>query len=346
MKSESRNPKSERNPKAKIRSGRSEVSLLGLRISDFFRASDFGSRILRHASVGLALTAWIAAASPATNEPAPHMPREFFNAGTRKMKEEQWRDAEPLFESALASQKENLQPPTLYNLGHSRFARGVEELKKSPNGQATAAKAQAAGRAADAAVQAAAEALASEELQKMLEAYQRGRGVRRELKAATAAIRRAMEAHGNVLTKWQRASGDFKSAVELKNDYADARHNAEVVDRHIAKLVDSLRELQSAGNGLGQKSEALSEALKALRGKLPAPNGSPGPGDEEEDEEDAPFGPQPGMQEGPGRDGKEMLISPEQAGQLLDGFKLGGDARLPIGQGSEGKPKDRKGRNW
>ena len=39
------------------------------------------------------------------------------------------------------------------------------------------------------------------------------------------------------------------------------------------------------------------------------------------------------MQEGLGREGKEIPISPEQAGQLLDGFKLGGNARLPIGHG-------------
>jgi Ca-activated chloride channel family protein len=281
-----------------------------------------------------------------TTSTTPVAPRGFFNAGTRKLKAEQWRDAEWLFESALASQQENLQPPTLYNLGHARFAQGVEELKKSPNGQSTAANVRAAGRAADAAVQAAGEALESKDLQKMLEAYQHGRGVRRELKAATAAIRRAMEVHGKVLTKWQRASGDFKSALELKDDYADARHNADVVDRHIAKLVDSLRDLQNAKNDLGQQTGALNEALKALKGKLPAPFGNPGPGEEDEEEDDAPLGPRPGMEEGAGRMGKEILISPEQAGRLLEGFKLGGDARLPMGQGNVGKPKDRKGQTW
>lgn len=291
-------------------------------------------------------------AAPSVGQPAdakptmPVAPRGFFNAGTRKLKAEQWRDAESLFESALASQQENLQPPTLYNLGHARFALGAEELKKSPNGQSTAANARAAARAADAAVQAAGEALESKELQKMLEAYQHGRGVRRELKLATAAIRRAMEVHGKVLTKWQRASGDFKSALELKDDYADAWHNADVVDHHIAKLVDSLRDLQNAKNNLGQQTGALNEALKALKGKLPAPLGSPGPGEEDEEEDDAPLGPRPGMEEGAGRTGKEMLISPEQAGRLLEGFKLGGDARLPMGQGNVGKPKDRKGQTW
>lgn len=289
----------------------------------------------------------------ATNEvstvrepPPPTKPREFFNAGTQKLREQQWRDAEPLLQTAVASQQAGLQPSALYNLGHTRFALGAEELKKSPEGKPTAARAQAASRDAAAATQAVAEALASEDLPKMLAAYQRGRGVRREIKAATAAIRRALEVHGNVLTKWQRSSGDFKSAVELQPDYADAQHNADVVDRHLAKLVDSLREMQNAQDGLGQKAAELGAAMKALKGKIPGAGMTPGLGGEEDEDEDAPFGPQPGMQEGLGREGKEIPISPEQAGQLLDGFKLGGNARLPIGQGNEGKPKDRKGKNW
>ena len=283
-----------------------------------------------------------------SEQPSPTKPREFFNAGTQKVRDGQWRDAEALLQTAVASQQEGLQPSALYNLGHTRFAQGAEELKKSPDGKQTAAKAQAASNSAATATQAVTEALASDDLQKMLEAYQRGRGARREIKAATTAIRRALEVHGNVLTKWQRTAGDFKSAVELKPDYADAQHNADVVDRHIAKLVDSLREMQSAQNGLGQKAAELGAAMKALKGKMPGPSPgpTPGPGGDEDEDEDAPFGPQPGMQEGLGREGKEIPISPEQAGQLLDGFKLGGNARLPLTPSNENQPKDRKGKNW
>ncbi len=283
-----------------------------------------------------------------SEERSPTNPREFFNAGTQKVRDGKWRDAEPLLQTAVASQQAGLQPLALYNLGHTRFALGAEELKKSPDGKQTAARARAAGSTAAAATQTVNEALAGDDLPKMLEAYQRGRGARREIKAATQAIRRALEVHGNVLTKWQRAAGDFKSAVELKPDYADAQHNADVVDRHIAKLVDSLREMQNAQNGLGQKAAELGAAMKALRGKMPGPSPgpTPGPGGDEDEDEDAPFGPQPGMQEGLGREGKEIPISPEQAGQLLDGFKLGGNARLPLTPGNENPPKDRKGKNW
>lgn len=329
-------------------------SLLGTRRREEFKIKK--SKLKTSQTVAAALLVGFALASDSiaemnevakvSEQPTPTKPREFFNAGTQKVRERQWRDAEALLQTAVASQQAGLQPSALYNLGHTRFALGAEELKKSPEGKKTAARAQAASSAAAAATQAVTEALASDDLPKMLEAYQRGRGVRREIKAATTAIRRALEVHGNVLTKWQRAAGDFKSAVELKQDYADAQHNADVVDRHLAKLVDSLREMQSAQNGLGQKAAELGEAMKALKGKIPGAGTTPGPGGEEDEEDDEPFGPQPGMQEGLGREGKEIPISPEQAGQLLDGFKLGGNARLPIGQGNEGKPKDRKGRNW
>jgi len=332
-------------------------SLLGTRRSELKRQNEKlkmpGSLAVRFLILNFVFL--IGNSIAATNEvvevdeqPSPTNPREFFNAGTQKAQEGKWRDAEPWLQTAVASQQAGLQPSALYNLGHTRFGLGAEELKKSPDGKQTAARARAAGSSAAAATQTVNEALASDDLPKMLEAYQRGRGARREIKAATQAIRRALEVHGNVLTKWQRAAGDFKSAVELKPDYADAQHNADVVDRHIAKLVDSLREMQSAQTGLGQKAAELGAAMKALRGKMPGPSPgpTPGPGGDEEEDEDAPFGPQPGMQEGLGREGKEIPISPEQAGQLLDGFKLGGNARLPLSPGNENPPKDRKGKNW
>src|SRR5215471_18634340 len=61
--------------------------------------------------------------------PAPQTPREFFNAGTQKLREGKLREAEALFESALAAQNEQLQPQTMFNLGHVRYDQGVEELK-------------------------------------------------------------------------------------------------------------------------------------------------------------------------------------------------------------------------
>ena len=276
----------------------------------------------------------------------PTTPLEFFNQGTKQLSAGKLREAESFFESVLASQKEPLQIPALYNLGHVRFDQGIEELKKGPAAEKTAARARAATDQASGAIRSIDDALASEEVGKMVAAYQHGRGVRKELKAATEAVQKALEVCGTVLARWQRASGDFKSAVELKPAERDAQENAEVVDRYIAKLVDSVRELQKCNKGLCDKKDELGQKMKALKGRIPAPNMPPGAAGEDEEEEEFQLGKEPGQKEGASRDGQEILLSPELAGWLLQGFKLDYDRRLPMMRATQGKPTDRSGPTW
>ena len=276
----------------------------------------------------------------------PETPREFYNAGTRQLGAGKLREAEAFLESALASQNPRLQPPALYNLGLVRFGQGVEQLKKGPPAKPTVDRGQAVARQADDAIRQANEALGGNDVQKMVAAYLRGRGTRKELKAATEAVRRALQVHGIALTRWERALGDFKSTLELNSANSDAQHNAGVLDRCIAKLVDSLRELQQCANGMGGKNQQLGEALKKLKGRIPAPDMPPGAAGEEEEEEEQPFGPQPGQEEGPSKDGKEMPLSPEQAGWLLEAYRLDSERRLPMGQGPTAEPRDRSRPTW
>ena len=283
----------------------------------------------------------------ATTEPAPpDTPREFYNAGTRQLAARKLREAEASLESALASQKEQLRPPALYNLGLVRFGQGVEQLKKGPAAKPTIERGQSAAQQADAALRQANEALGGNDLDKMVAAYMRGRGARKELKAATEAVRRALQAHGAVLTRWERASGDFKSAAELNSADSDARNNSEVLDRCIAKLVDSLREMQQCLNGMCDKGKKLGDALKGLKGRIPAPNMPPGAAGDDDENDDQPFGPQPGQEEGPSKQGQEMTLSPEQAGWLLDAYKLDSERRLPMGQGPAAEPKESSRPTW
>ena len=293
---------------------------------------------------GLSLSATPSSTTP--EAPPPSTPREFFNAGTRKLNEGKLREAEALFETALASQSERLQPPALYNLGHVRFGQGVEELKKGPAARPAAARARDAAQIGDEAIQIADQALAGNDVARMVASYLHGRGARKELKAAANAVRQALETCGAALTKWQRADDDFKSAVEIEPGDADAQHNAEVVERSIAKLVDQIRELQQAATALGNKRDELGEKMKQLRGRIPAPDAPPGAAGDEDDDDEQPQGPLPGQKEGPSKDGQEMYLSPEQAGWLLDSFKLGGNHRLPMGQGDEAQPKNRPRKTW
>ncbi|MGD0259833.1 MAG: hypothetical protein ABSD29_08390 [Verrucomicrobiota bacterium] len=283
----------------------------------------------------------------AAPEPAPPAtPREFYNAGARQLRAGKLREAEASLESALASHKERLYPPALYNLGLVRFGQGVEQLKKGPPAKPTVERGQRAAQQADAAIGLANEALGGNDVDKMVAAYLRGRGARKELKAATEAVRRALQVHGAVLARWERAWGDFKSAAELNDADSDARHNSEVLDRCIAKLVDSLREMQQCFNGMCDKSQQLGEALKKLKGRIPGSDMPPGAAGDDEDDEDQPFGPQPGQEEGPTKEGKELSLSVEQAGWLLEAYKLDSERRLPMGQGPPAEPKDRTRPTW
>ena len=276
----------------------------------------------------------------------PATPRDYYNAGTQELKDAKLREAEASLETAVASQQERLQVPALYNLGHVRFAQGIEALKKSPPAGPTLARGRAAERQADEAIRKLDDALAGNDEQKLVAAYMHGRGARKEVKSALEAVRKALAVHGAALSRWERSSGDFKSALELCSTDADSEHNAEVVDRCIAKLVDSLREMQACANGLCDKSGQLGDKLKQAKGRIPGKDMPPGAAGDDDEDEDMPFGPQPGQEEGATKEGKEMTLSQEQAGWVLDGFKLDSERRLPMGQGEQAQPRDRNRPTW
>ena len=283
--------------------------------------------------------------SPSVTEPtSPTSPREFFNAGTRQLSAGKLPEAEVSLATALASQDQQIRPAALYNIGLVRFGQGVEQLKKGPVAKPTVARGERAARQGDEAIRQAEEALASDDVQRMVSAYMRGRGTRKELKAATEAVRRALQVYGTVLDRWERASGDFKSASELNAADLDARRNAKVLDQSIAKLVDSIQELQQCSSGSCNKKNELSDALKKLKGRIPNPNMPPGEAGEEEEEEQEQK-PQPGQQEGPSKDGQETTLSPEQAAWLLDSYRLDSERRLPMGE-TPSQPKERSRPTW
>jgi hypothetical protein len=243
-----------------------------------------------------------------------------------------------------------VQPAALFNLGHVRFAQGKEELKKPPSAAANTKRSQAAAEAGAGAIQKAADALAGNDVPQMVEAYLAGRGVRKEMRAATAAVQRALEAHGKTLLKWRRSLSDFKSAAELNPGDTNAVRNAEIVAQAIARLVDSMREMQQSAAGLGGRQAQLGDLLKQLKGRIPAPNAPPGAAGEDGEEDDGGDRPQPeslsGLQEHDDTGGGlELELSPEKAGELLSGLQPDGKL-LPMGQGEAGKPKDRSKRIW
>ncbi len=182
----------------------------------------------------------------------------------------------------------------------------------------------------------------------MVDAYMLGRGARKDLKAATEAVKSAMETYGSVLTKWRRASGDFKSASELKPQDKDSPANADLVDKHIAQLVDRMRPLAASRDGLTQMGEQLRKKMMELKGKMPQNVGAQMPGDDGDEEggDRSPKQLKGDEQEGPVRNGNQMQLSREEAKQLLNMLRLDSDRKLSIGGDQKTPPPDRRGKDW
>ena len=292
-----------------------------------------------------------------TNAVAPVTARDFFNAGTKSLAAKKFADAEKMFQSSLAAQDERVQARAEFNLGHTRFGDGAEILKQGPDAQKVSAQGEAALAAGENALRHGETSQAENQLDKMVSAYLEGRGARRELRAAEKIVKAAMVIYGKTLAKWQRAEDDFKGAAELNPADTNATHNAAVVEKEIAKLVDTLRKMQQmAGKMAGQKDQ-LGKMLSKLKGKIPAPDAPPGgKGEDDEDEKDDGSGkgdvkPESltGKEEGAGRAGEQIQVplSPDQAGQMLDGLPVDSRRRLPMGGDKQGTPpKDKNGRNW
>lgn len=296
----------------------------------------------------------LALASARAAENPPASAADFFNAGTRLLAAKKYADAETMFRSALDTQDERVQSPAEFNLGHTRFADGAEILKKGPDAQKVSARGHAALAAGDSAVHAAESALAENNLEKIVSAYLDGRGVQRELRAAEKAVQSAMETYGKTLLKWQRAADDFHSAAELNPADTGAARNAEIVERRIAKLVDESRRMQEMLGAMGKQKQDLGKLLGKLKGQIPAPNAPPGMTGDDGDSGDNGGGGevQPdslsGQEEGTAHSGDQMQapLSPESAGQILDGLSIDGTRRLAMSDKQASQPKEKKGRNW
>lgn len=299
----------------------------------------------------LVLFALNASASSGEPDVTSSSPLQLYNDGTKRLREGKLREAEAALQGAVTSQETRVQGPALYNLGETRFKDGAQDLKKAPNPKVMSDVSKQASDNAGGAIESADKALAGEDLQAMVEAYYRGRGARKELKAAIAAVKAAMESYGAVLAKWQRASGDFKSDYELVPKDTDARTNADLVDQHIAKLVDTHQMMMQMMNAMGKQRSELGKKMQELKKKMPGDQGQQFKGGDEDDDEDEdgkkPKEPKEGMEEPGPKNGKEMVLSYEEAARLLDMLKLDANRKLPLGgTNAAAAPKDRKGRDW
>ncbi|HET6407143.1 MAG TPA: hypothetical protein VFG14_04620 [Chthoniobacteraceae bacterium] len=274
-------------------------------------------------------------------------PRDAYNEGTKALEKGNLRESESWLLRATSSQKETLQPPALYNLGHVRFQQGRELLKGEAARQPMVDRADSATDEGGDAISNADRALKSDDLMAILEAYMNGRATRKELRLANEDVQRALDLYGSVLVRWRRSVGDFRSSDELR-DSKDSKENAKTVERHIEELLKHKEQLEQQKQAMAGMRSELKKKMAELKKKIPEGMIQPGEGEEEEEEEDEKGQPKPesGWQDRGGREGEQRGITPEIAQQILEALGLTGDRKLPLGGEEQAKPRDRKGKDW
>lgn len=317
------------------------------RIPRFLSVTSHAALVL----VGCAST-WAAAT------PSAHA---LYNKGVKKLAENDLREAEIALRDAVASNHETIQPAALYNLGHVRFLQGKETLKGEGNRQQLLDSSAAATAFAEEVIRHAAPIAERDDVQELINAYMEARAARRQLRVNRDENTRELDLLGSALARWRRSVGDFRSAVELTPDRKDAAFNADVVEFHIAALLNFKKQLEEQQEKVGQQRDKLKEMMKKMRGKIPKEKqrGS----DEEEDDEDEQ---EPEEEQGEKetakkqeqRLGGDREIDPDMLRILGEKIK---QRSMSVGQegeketrgiGPDGKlgdpkdPKGRKGRDW
>lgn len=274
-------------------------------------------------------------------------PREAYNEGTKALGKGYLRESENWLLRATGSQRESIQPPALYNLGHVRFQQGKELLKGETPRQPLLDNTLSVTEEGGDAIANADRALKSDDLMAILEAYMNGRLSRKQMRLANEDVQRALDLYGAVLVRWRRSVSDFRSSDEMATS-VDARDNAKIVERHIEELLKHVEQLQKQKEALAGLRSELKKKLAELRKKIPDGMLQPGQGEpDEEDEEDTPPKPDSGFQDRAGREGDQRAITPEIAQQILEALGLTGDRKLPLGgDEQQARPRDRKGKDW
>jgi hypothetical protein len=275
-------------------------------------------------------------------------PRESYNFGAEAIAKKQWREAESWLLRATGSQRESIQPPALYDLGHVRFEQGRELLKGESARQPLLNRAETAGEEGTDAIGKADKALKKNDIMGIIEAYMNGRMTRKQLRLANEDVQRALDLYGSVLVRWRRSVGDFRSSDELKNS-TDAEHNAHVVERHIKELLKHTQQLQQLKELLAGARAELKKKMAELKGKIPGDMIQPGQGEgDEEDEEEGRDQPKPesGFEDRAGKEGEKRGITPEIAQQILEALGINGDRKLPIGGDEQRRPRTKNAKDW
>ena len=285
-----------------------------------------------------------------TDSDKPLTARELFNQGTQKLKDKNLHDAETALDAAVTEDDGALQPAGLYNLGYVRFRAGQEMLKNAPPAENVVNAGGPARQLGEAAMNRANAALMTDDLSEIMEAYQFGRLTTHSLKQTEAAVKNAMDTNDKVIARWLRSWGDFKSAVELKPDYENAKFNADIVDQNLQALKQRQQQLAAMMQMLGKLKQDLKGKMAALKKKMPGQDpGKGGKGNDDDDGDEPkkpdPNGQEPNGQENRGNQGEQQALTPEEAMQLLSSLHSDLSRKMSVSD-TPAEPKKKNGRIW
>jgi Ca-activated chloride channel homolog len=272
-------------------------------------------------------------------------PEEMLVQGTQELLENKLREAEQNLTAAVGCQQEPVQEVALYNLGHVRFRQGQQALKEGPEPAPIRARQQEVSDHVPGVLREADAALISQRLEAILSAYRRSVAARKQIRSAADAVKSALEVYRTALLRWERSSGDFKSAFELDPKDDQARANAELVDRHIVRLIEQVQQLELALMQMEQKRKELQQRMRQMKPFLPDKEAEAG-NEEDEDPEDQEPKPKPGDKEKLTREGKERSMNREEAARLLESLRIDAARKLPMNMDRTGQPTPRPGRTW
>jgi predicted nuclease with TOPRIM domain len=166
----------------------------------------------------------------------------------------------------------------------------------------------------------------------------------RSLKKLLDTIKGSVDTCGTALERWQRAADDFRSAAELRTNYERAQTNALIMGQHVAELTGERWKLQEIQEAVETQRGELQKRFDALKKKLP-PEATKNEQGEESDSKSPSENPKPEEQPNKGDQGKEMVLTPEEAMRLLSSLKLDLSRQYSAGN----LPDDQKknvGRSW
>ena len=278
--------------------------------------------------------------------------RELYNEGVTRLAKGELRDAEMVLRKAAGADAEIVQPLALYNLGHVRFRQGEETMKGEGNRQQLIDSSAAAVNVAEEAIRSGARALEGDALQEIISAYMNARSAQKELRFSRDETSRTLGLIGSALERWRRSVGDFHSALELDAANADAKANAEFVERKIEELLKFKKQVEQQSEQVGEEREKVKDIKKKLRGKIPKEMQRESDDEENDEDEEENKDPQIGQKQQQ-RIGSDREVSPDMARWLKETMKR---RTMSLGTKQEGegfrpteeqrKPERRKGRDW